>query len=255
MFRCIGFICVVSAFTSSAAQTPGTRGSSVLSAAVSVLPALTMNATVAKVLGTKTESGTVVLKLGSDGSFDEQWNLPDEKRSAHAGAPEVRRTCTATDGTGATSAVTSLSCFQSVPWFAPWAASLLQTAGVLTGTISQILAIPSTISSASVLPAPSSSSVVYQLPVPTEFLNQPATLRSAQSIATASKTTVISDGLTALPSQATFVEMIDGVRSVQNTLTYSDYRIESGLIIPHHITRALQGTVLYDIHVTSLVLN
>lgn len=258
MYRCFGLVCCAPALAIVAAQTPATNMSATLDASV---PAITINATVHTSIGTKHEDGTLVLKLSSDGSFDEHWSLPSRNRSFHAGPPEVGRTCTATDDTGAISQVTTASCYQAVPWFAPWVATSLQTSGVLSASTPAAIAVASASPQSSLVASPSmttastSSKVVYQLTIPAEFQSHKAVLRRSQLIAKASSMTVSSDPATGLPDTATFADPGSGYSPIQNTISYSDYSVEGRLMVPHHITRALQGTIVYDIHVTSVTLN
>ena len=112
MFRCIGFICCASALTCAPAQTAVAKSASVVSA-LSIVPAVTINANVQRTIGTKQQSGTLILTLASDGSFTEQWNLPGQQHTFNAGPPEVDRVCTTTDASGTVTPVITASCFRS----------------------------------------------------------------------------------------------------------------------------------------------
>ena len=103
--------------------------------------------------------------------------------------------------------------------------------------------------------ATTSTQSIFHLAIPIELQSNQALLKQAQAISNVSTTVITSDGTTGLPSQATYSEPSLGSQPIQDTVTYSDYSAEATIIMPHHITRALQGTVMYDIHVTSVTLN
>ena len=203
---------------------------------------LTLYGTVELIAGLTDENGTVQLKSSSDGSVSETWTLPTQSHSVTQGPLRGPRACTYTDAALKSHGATDLNCLRVVPWFAPWLA---------TGLIGPAL----TVASDTTTSADSASGLERLFFVPNVTYptgtTMPPGLTLLPQLAGAS---ITYDSVTALPAALEYSQIIDSEpsHSLVTRVVFSDYRLESGYLVPHHLQRFVQRTLQADVHITSV---
>lgn len=209
------------------------------------IPAVTMQGTVNRIAGSLKETGSITLKADGAGSENESWTLSSGDRAFSKGAFTGTRNCSATIGGKDLSLKLDQGCERVVPWFGPWnalAAIGTQDASASTATSS----------------ADTTAGDVRLRFVPTYGdLSKLSTkrLQSVAEIMQLSAVDVLFDEVTALPKRVEYQQQTTGdpAAAVSVAVAFSDYRLDGGLVIPHHIQRYLQRTLEADIHITSVV--
>ncbi len=182
-----------------------------------------------------------------DGSTKEQWTLSNDTHSATQTGLLQARACSFTDSTGKQHTIADASCLRGTPWFAPWmgfqllGSKLLTATDITSGTIS-----PSGLETIQFAPQINTPSTA-----PTPTAKAKTALAKLQQ---AAATSIEYDLKTGLASAIDFTYQVDSDPShgIVYRTVFSDYRLESGLIVPHHIERYLQRTLQADITITSV---
>ena len=204
---------------------------------------LTLSGTVDRKVGSLSESGTVKLQSASDGSSSEEWTGAGDNRVIQETAFTGDRTCTIATKSTAAKDVDGIECQRVVPWFAPWNGLSVLSAALATGKET-----PGDAGNTLLTFAPDYGSLA-SLPVK----RQQRLLKLAQAAAV----DVLYDSATALPSGLHYTQPLssESTNVIDVSVVYSDYRLELGFMVPHHIQRYVQRTLESDIHITNVVLN
>jgi hypothetical protein len=193
--------------------------------------------------GSQRESGSIVETVLADGSTSESWIFPTVSHTQVQGPIDLlgfSRVCSYTDATSKTHDVLGRNCFQGVPWFDPsfvlnpaYTAATVVTdvstaADSAQGLVRLSYAFP-------VVPAATSTSVL-------------------QSVSNHTAVTIAYDIQTALPQRLEFQQATDqnDEASIDVAVTFGDYGNEGGFMVPHHISRYMQRTLVLDIVVTNV---
>lgn len=192
-------------------------------------PTLVLEGSVSRIAGSLHESGNVILVADKDGTWSESWSL--DTRSFQQSSSDCKSTKT-----------TSFSCSRGVPWFAPWIVSTTNANGSMqqndisdsAARVSgqRILAF-STVTQSNKTSLPKSEGATAYQTAKTQFH-------------------VTYDAGNSLPIRMDFADYLDSGMSqkIDTYVLFSDYREESGVMIPHHIERYVQRTLQADIHIT-----
>lgn len=202
---------------------------------------LTLSGTTTWVAGSLQDAGTVVLKLSTDGSTSEVWSLGTMRHSVTQTAFSSSRTCSYTDAARGPHELSDANCLRAVPWFAPWSSVLFSSGGLVAKTPStQVFG---TLDTAS------------QLTYITSLDLASSTPSSAQSqLQRYTAFRVSFAPLTSLPSELDYEQALDSdpAHTIQYKTIYSDYRLDAGYMVPHHIQRYVQRTLQADVIITSV---
>jgi len=194
-------------------------------------PSLVLQGSVSRTAGSLHESGNVTFVARNDGTWSESWSL--DTRSFQQSSDDCKTPRTA-----------NFSCSRSVPWFAPWLASATSANGSTQQTdisngagkaSGQRILSFSTVAQPSKTPLPQSDAVTTYRTAKTQFQ-------------------VTYDLGNSLPTRMDFADYLDSgmSRKIDTYVLFSDYREESGVMVPHHIERYVQRTLQADIHITSV---
>ncbi len=210
----------------------------------SSLVSLTMTGNATWIAGSLQESGTVMLKASADGSTAETWTLPTQSHIHTSTAWSAGRSCSSTNSKGVVSDSSDPNCLRSLPWFAPWVGFTLLSKGVVLGS--------------HVTQAADKASGNEKLAFQTILGNtgspaDPSTAKLAQ-LESRAAVTLTFDQQTALSSVLDFNQIIDSdpAHTILYRIIFSDFRTESGYVVPHHIQRYIQRTLQADITITNV---
>jgi hypothetical protein len=186
---------------------------------------------VSRTAGSLQESGNVTLVAGNDGTWSEAWTL--DTRPIQQSSDDCK-----------TSKMMNFSCSRSVPWFAPWLATATSSNGHIQQSEVSTDATKATgqrvLSFSTVIQSPKTSLVQS---------NANAAYRAAKT-----QFQIAYDSASSLPTRMDFADYLDSSmsRKIDTYVLFSDYREESGVMVPHHIERYVQRTLQADIHITSV---
>lgn len=199
---------------------------------------VTLNAQVTYTQGGIQEQGTAVLHARSDGSYEIDYDLKAGPKSETQTAAGDNQTCTWTDQTGTTHTTAQHNCFLATAWFLPQVSLLssVQTSVTLTSI--------------------GSTDVSGQ---PLWDIRKSATFNSPHSstlLAKLSALDLLIDPGTSLVSALKFATHpdSDANRDIPVRVEFSDYRLVSGVSIPHHIRKYMNGTLMLDITVSNALI-
>jgi hypothetical protein len=88
-----------------------------------------------------------------------------------------------------------------------------------------------------------------------QYMTNPGgTVATNSAVRSGTAVELILDPKTSLVNEMDFDESInsDPARVISNRIVFSDYRTESGLVLPHHIQRYIQHTLQADITITNI---
>lgn len=194
-------------------------------------PTLVLQGSVSRTAGSLHESGNVELVAGNDGTWSESWTL--DTRSFQQSSDDCK-----------TPRSTDFGCNRVVPWFAPW---LVTTSGV-NGLIQQtdVSGDAARTAGQRVLSFSTSAQLPKRASVHSDV---DSSYQKAQT-----QFQVTYDAGSSLPSRVDFSDYLDSgmSRKIDTYVLFSDYREESGVMVPHHIERYVQRTLQSDIHITSV---
>ena len=187
--------------------------------------------------GSLQDSGSVVFKVSSDGSSSETWSLATQPHSITNTSFSDGRTCSSVDSVGKSHQIASSGCFRAVPWFAPWMSLLMLSNNVLLRT----------------------SGISFKGEVGADaqlqyMTNLGGTVITNSAVLSGTAVGLILDPKTSFVNEMDFDESIDSdpARVISNRIVFSDYRTDSGLVLPHHIQRYIQHTLQADITITNI---
>lgn len=192
-------------------------------------PTLVLDGSVTRTAGSLRESGGVEFIAGKDGTWSETWTL-NTRSFQHSS--EDCKTLHSTD----------FECKRTVPWFAPWLAdqmvsgdSVMQRTYISTGKAET-----------------SGQQTLLYSATPQSPKHSSAQTDVALSYRKAQVQYQITYDTNALPIRVDFADYLDlGMsQKIDTYVLFSDYREESGLMVPHHIERYVQRTLQSDIHIT-----
>ncbi len=205
---------------------------------------VTFQTTVKWSAGSTLESGTVQLQSGADGSTSENWNVTDAPRQILQTSFSDIRFCTLMDSKGKTIPLTDNNCLRNIPWFAPWMAVQSVSTGLSTVLDQTVVTdITAGMKRVRFLPSFGNLSVMPD--------NARQNLQNVQQALAAD---VLYDLGTSLPARLEYNEILDNTTANVKpiSIVYSDYRLDAGLMIPHHIQRFVQRNLQADIQVISV---
>lgn len=205
--------------------------------------AITLSGSVSWIAGSLNESGTLSLKVSTDGATEENWTLPTQSHSESRSSWGSGRSCVQTDKAGKQHSHMNPDCLRGVPWFAPWMGlTMLPTGAVLAQDMTS-----STDTGNGVERLSYQSSVAASLVAKTVSLITAAPQQS-------SAVSVLYDRTTALPSRLEYDYLVnsDPANAIKYKVVFSDYRPDAGLVVPHRIQRYIQRTLQADITINNV---
>jgi hypothetical protein len=196
---------------------------------------VTLNAQVTYIQGGVQEQGAAVLVAKGDGSYEIDYDLKSGPKSEIQTAAGDDQTCTWTDQVGTVHTTAQHNCFSATAWFLPQV-SLLST----------------------VQPSVTLTSV-GNIDVNGQSLwdiRKSATFNSSHSSALLAKLSTVDlliDPSTSLVSALKFATHpdSDANRDIPVRIDFSDYRSVSGVSVPYHIQKYMNGTLMLDITVSN----
>lgn len=203
---------------------------------------IALSGTASWVAGSQTDSGTVSLSAAANGATSENWSFSTVSHSFTQGPTnfsDFSRSCSYTDGKGHQRSVTGPNCIQGLPWFFP--------SFVLQPSYAAVLAVSDQTGEAET--AQGLEKLTYSLAPPSSSSGDTLTL-----LQKATSFTLYYDNKTALPKRLEFKQATDqdDAASVDIAVTFDDYRIEGGFMVPHHIARYMQRTLVLDFVVSNV---
>ena len=201
---------------------------------------LMISGTVDWYAGATHETGAATLTARADGSTEVMLGLNTGARADTTG-PLGSRTCQWMDKNGESHPVNGANCLTPLPWFSPAILSLLTGAPGLSVTDLGEVADQGVTRHAI---AVACASTLPNLP-------------GQDLVTSATQVTIFFDTVTLLPASLTYGLHPDGAdnRSIPVRVVFSDYRMVSGLSVPFHLDRYLNGTRDLSIAATSITLN
>lgn len=211
------------------------------------LTGLTLSGSATWTAGSLKEDGTVSLAINPDGSLKETWTLPTQSHSVTETGFAAGKSCSYTDKAGIQHENTAANCAQPVAWFAPWVTlNLLTTSGLLSAT--------------DVTQAADTATGIVKLQFATQLSSgqtDPVIQAQLNELSNRTAVTVSFNQITALPASLSFDYVLDNdpKHVVAYQVVFSDYRLDQGFIVPHHIQRYIQRTLQADITITNVSAN
>jgi hypothetical protein len=201
---------------------------------------ITMTGNAAWTAGSFQDSGNIVLTASADGSSNETWSLSSQSHTLASTSFTNGRSCSYVDAAGKNHQDASPGCFRAVPWFAPWMSMPMLSNNVLLRT-----------SNANVAATDGANA---QLQYMTNLGTQVTPSSGLSGISSGTVVGLVVDPKTSLIDELDFNEMIDSdsSRVIPYRIVFSDYRPDSGLILPHHIQRFIQRTLQADITIANI---
>ena len=190
---------------------------------------------VQSVRGSLEEQGTVLLAAGVDGSYQIRYQFPNDARTEIQTSLSDQN-CSWTDANGTSHPVAPHNCLLGAAWFLPELAMF----GGLQSTATT-LSVPGVTSD--------DTGSYFDLQQKTTF-NSPLSAGLMTHLSTMDLFLSESTFLPACARYATHPDNDSNV-DVRVEIDYSDYRQVSGISIPFHIQRLLNGTLVLDITIES----
>lgn len=189
--------------------------------------------------GSTHASGTAQLQAKSDGSSTVQLSLGSASRTDAIGAAADARTCSWTDNKGTSHDITGGNCFVSIPWFAP---------NLFSQAASQL---PSLLGVTDDGAISANGSSFHQMNFALSLQGMDTT--HTQLLQKLSTVKVYYDPTTSLPSYLEYSAHPDGndLQDIPIRVTFSNYQQVSGVMIPFHIEKYLNRSLLLTLNVTS----
>lgn len=200
--------------------------------------ALTLTAAAEWTAGSLHESGTAQLQANVDGSSSVQLVLGKASRTDVQTKADPSRTCTWTDGSGKSHVVLGPNCLVAIPWFSPGLFAQPAAAPVLLGTTDD-----GTVSK----DGKAFHQVSYLLKL--KGWDAPST----SQLVSQSTVKVFYDPQTALPvSLEYFIHPDDDdSQNIPVRVTFSNYQSVSGVMLPFHIERYVNRSLLLKLDVSN----
>jgi hypothetical protein len=201
--------------------------------------AVNLSATAEWTVGSLHESGTAQLQANVDGSNSVQLTLGKASRTETQSKADSSRKCTWTDSAGKSHDVPGPNCLVAIPWFSP--SLFAQPAAVLPillgatddGTVSK------------------GGSTVHQVSYVFKLPGQDAS--TANRLMNQSAVKVFYDSQTSLPvSLEYFIHPDnDDSQNIPARVAFSNYQSVSGVMLPFHIERYVNRTLLLKLDVSN----
>lgn len=206
---------------------------------------LTLTGTVKRTAGSLAESGNIQFQASDVGLEEETWTVDSGERKFAKASFVDGRSCSST-ANGKTSTSQDANCWRVVPWFDPG----LALWGLSAGTV---LAQDVTTT------ADSQASLVRLRLEPVFGQTAGLSAKLVKEVAaqsSASSADLLFDATTGLPQRLEYHIALssDASAFVAVVVAYSDYRLDAGLMIPHHVQRYLQRSLEADVQLTGLTL-
>ncbi len=199
--------------------------------------------------GLAKDSGTIDVQIAADGTTGETWSFSKISHTYTQSALDpagLTRTCVSTDSAAKQKAVSDLNCQRGLPWFLP--------SFVLQPALGSAMQVTDVTEAADV--ANGQVKLRYALALGSQANATKAARDGIARIEAITAVTVYYDALTALPSKLVYAIALDDddSRSLEAAVNFSNYSIESGYMVPHHIQRFLQRTLQVDLNVSSVTI-
>lgn len=197
--------------------------------------------------GSLQESGSLIEIITADGSTLENWTFPTVSHTEVQGPVDLlgsARTCDFTDGKNKKHAVVGRNCFQAMPWFHP--AFVLSKPYAEATSVAEVTT--ENESAQGLVKLSYTLSLLQAAGLPTAYLKMLPNLQKDAIV------NVFYSAQTALPSRMEYRQAVDSddSTSLDVAVTFADYSNEGGFMVPHHIQRFLQRTLVLDFIVTSV---
>lgn len=201
------------------------------------------------VAGSQKDSGTIDVQTAATGTIGETWSFSKISHTYTQSALDLAgltRTCVYTDNAAKQKAMSDLNCQRAIPWFLP--------SFVLQPALSSAMQVTDVTEAADT--ANGQVKLRYTLALNAQANAPKAALDGIARIKTITAITVDYDALTALPSKLVYGVAFDDddSRSVEASVNFSNYSLESGYMVPHHIQRFLQRTLQVDFNISSVTI-
>jgi hypothetical protein len=198
-----------------------------------------LTATAEWTVGSIHETGTAQLQANVDGSNSVQLALEKSSRTEVQAKADSSRTCTWTDGAGKSHDVPGPNCLVAIPWFLP--SLFAQPAAVL----------PTTLGVTDDGTVPKGGSTVHQVSYVLKLTGQDAS--TANRLMSQSTVKVFYDPQTSLPvSLEYFIHPDDNdLQNIPVRVAFSNYQSVSGVMLPFHIERYVNRTLLLKLDVSN----
>jgi hypothetical protein len=217
-----------------------TRASQAFSAGKPVT-SVEMTGTAEWTAGSTKDSGPAKLTANVNGENKAELDLSNGTRIESQSALNEDRACTWSGKDGVAHDISSANCWTATTWFLPHLA--LQGAGL-----------PSILSAQSV----DGSHVRHQVTFTSDAASsQPAVADFYTKIQTWSRTALTLDPATSLPSSLKYTIHPDDSSfiNIQVEVRYSNYQNVSGVVLPMHIERYVNGALQLSVDITSAVVS
>lgn len=255
----VSLLLSLTAFYSADGQTPSAfqqQAQAAVSAGKS-FSVVNLTATAEWTAGSDHESGTAQLQANVDGSTKLQLNVGKASRTEVQTKADSSRTCTWTNSAGTSHDIVGPNCFIAVPWFSP--SLFTQPSSGLPALLATTDDGPVTKDSATLhqvsyllrfAPANSAStsastSTLASVPVPVST--------STNRMVGLSTVKVFYDPQTFLPASLEYSVHPDNNDSlnIPVKVVFSNYQSASGVMLPYHIERFVNNTLLLKLDVTN----
>ena len=229
----------------SCAQSPS--GATTILPAVKVPDHLLLTGSVKYVSGAFKDSGTITLSAAVDGSTSEAWVMQSGTWGYKATSFLADRTCERVTTDGKLVPDASTACFRIVPWF---------SAAFVGTLVANATAIKTEATNEEDRANKQQRSTIAHA-LPDMSATKPKKAAAASRFVTDTSVDILYDSATSLPTKMTFVDKQDSEPShnVPIEIVYSDYRLEQGIMLPHHIQKFVQRSMQADIQVTNVSFN
>jgi hypothetical protein len=200
---------------------------------------VTMSGQAHLIEGSLDQMGAITMVAGSDGSFSIAYQIPGGPQAEAQTAFQPEQTCSWTDKKGSNHQIVQPNCMTGVAWFLP-------TLAMFGGQQSTPVAY-------------SSAGSTLRNGISLLNLRQSSTFSTptlAPLMAHWSTVDLFLSPDTFLPATSEFSTHPDNNSNIDIPvlISYSDYRQVSGVAVPFHITKSLNGTVVLDVTVSTATL-
>jgi hypothetical protein len=209
----------------------------------STLHDITLQGTVEHIAGSTDETGSIHLSAIKDGSSKVDVTLPSGSTSESVIWSISTRTGQKRDAKDQIHHTASHNLMTDAAWFSP---ALLVQHAAFYATLGEVVSSQTTGSNGESAP---------QLTWSWHLQNVKA--GSDQEIQRLSRMELVLDPNTSLPRTLYYETHSDTNSSINIRIEvrYSDYQASNGILVPMHLERYVNGTLLYDIHISSAELN
>jgi hypothetical protein len=243
---CISSSCLLFCLTAcySAHSQPSTPSSFQVQAQAAVsagkpFSVVNLTATAEWTAGSLHERGTAQLQARADGSTNVQLNLSQASRTEIQAKADYVRTCAWIDAAGTSHKIQGPNCFLAIPWFAP---------GLFTQPLSSLPTLLGTMDDGQVS---DNNATLHQI---SYFLNLDSADSSHTMRASSLSTVrVFYDPQTYLPASLEYLihPDTDDAQNVDVRVVFSNYQSVSGVMLPFHIEKYINRSLLLKLDVSN----